>query len=186
MTDQEWDGLTWYRRLPNEARAPIEAELDLYSRFASAVAQPPSATRKNLEHAAELASRLLKATSGFGPDEHHALVEFVGATPRLDALKLLADQSGRVAALRDRLTTAASKIEKGKRDAGNQRALVSRVNQVIVAHTGRPLSKAKEDLHFACKLGELAKPAVGPGSIKEAIENLVEPNLAFEKVANSG
>jgi hypothetical protein len=31
-----------------------------------------------------------------------------------------------------------------------------------------------------------ATPVVGPGSIKEAIENLVEPNLAFEKVANFG
>lgn len=86
MTDQEWDDLTRYRRPPKEAREPIEAELNLYSRFASAVAQPPSDTRKNLEHAAELASRLLKAISAFGPDEHHALVEFVSATPRLDAL----------------------------------------------------------------------------------------------------
>jgi hypothetical protein len=119
-------------QLPAEGRQSIEAELDTYSRFAAGVTPPPSATKKKLEDAAELASKLLSAIDAFGPDEHHALVGFVGSTPRLHSLKLSVDHCGRIATLRDRLAAAAGKITKGKRDAGNQRALASRVNQAIV------------------------------------------------------
>ena len=113
--------MTWYRRLPNEARKPIEAEPDTYSGFAAIAVPPPAVTKKNLERAADIASKLLEAIDGFGPDEHRALVDFVGATPRLDSLKLLADQHSRIAVLRDRLANAAARIEKGKRNAGNVR-----------------------------------------------------------------
>lgn len=82
MTDQEWAELTLYRKLPAEVRKPIEAELDLYRRFANAMTPPPSETKENLEHAAELASRLLKVIERFGPDEQRALV------PRSDSVAL--------------------------------------------------------------------------------------------------
>jgi hypothetical protein len=218
MTEGQWTKLTLHRKLPAEIRKPIEAELDLYGSFADAMASPPSETKENLEHAAELARNLLKAIERFGPDEHRALVgnsdsvalsdldgdvplavevrtlidrprenqdvdamyavparaAFVATTPRLDLLKLLADHRIHLAALRDRMLRAAATIEKGKRDASNVRAFVKRVSQIIEAHGG-PLTKAKPDLHFAYELGKLARPTIGPGSIKEAIENL-EPN----------
>lgn len=59
--------------MPDAARKPIENELDLYRRFADATAAPPSETRKNLERAAELASKLLEVIEDFGPEEHRAL-----------------------------------------------------------------------------------------------------------------
>lgn len=185
MTSDDWKKLTRHRRLPDEARQPIEAELDIYNRFAKAAGQPPSATRTNLARAAKLASKLLDAIESFGADEHYALVKFDSRTPQLDSHKLTVDQIGRLSALRDRLTFAATRIRKGKKDATNQRALLNRVNQVVVAQTGRPLSKAKKDLLFAYKLGELARPAIGPGAIREAIENL-KPKSASKKMANSG
>jgi hypothetical protein len=228
MTDKDWAKLTLHLRLPAETRKPIEAELDLYSRFAAATASPPSKTKKKLEHAAGLTSELLRVIERFGPDEYHALVEctdksvalsdmdvalaakvnafadrphenqhadaiyamlaraaFVAVTPRLDSLKLLADQRVQLAALRDRMMRAAVRIDRGKKDAGNARALVKRVSHIIEAQTGSPLSKAKPELHFACVLGSLARPTIGPGSIKEAIENL-EPKLASENLPNPG
>lgn len=229
MTDEEWAKLTLHRKLPAEVRKPIEAELDIYGRFATATASPPSETKENLEHAAALASKLLKVIERFGPDEHRSLIEctdqsaavsdidvdvviapevqalidepqndqdamyvvparaaFVAATPRLDALKLLVEQQSQVAALRDRMMRAAARIERGKRDAGNVRALVKRVSQIISAHGG-PLTKAKPDLHFAYELGEIARPKIGRGSMKEAIEHLgAEPKLALENSANPG
>jgi hypothetical protein len=173
MTDEEWGDLTRYRRLPSEARKPIEAELDTYSRFATALAPPPNETKGNLERAAVLASNLLKFIDGFGPDEHRALVEFVGATPRRDALDLLADQRAQVTRLRDWMVIAAARIEKGKTgsDAGNLRAFLKRVGKIVEGHTGAPLSKSKPDLDFAKNLGKLADPQFSIYSAKGAIES---------------
>jgi hypothetical protein len=69
---------------------------------------------------------------------------------------------------------AATKIGEGKtgKDAGNVRAFVRRVSQIIEAHTGEPLSRGKRQLDFAEKLGGLAEPTIDLGSITEAIRNL--------------
>jgi hypothetical protein len=203
MTNEEWAELTRHRKLPAEVRQPIEAELDLYSRFASATASPPSVTKENLEHAAELASKLLKVIERFGPDEHRALVwradsvavsdleamcsvpaALVTNTPRLDALKWISEHRAQLIEFRDETMKAAARIEKGKRDAGNVRALVKRVSQIIEAHGG-PLTKAKPDMHFAEELGKLAFAKIGRGSMKEAIDSL-EPELAAENSDNPG
>jgi hypothetical protein len=77
MTDEQWSTLTSRLKVPDAARKPIENELDLYCRFADATASPPSETRKNLERAAELASKLLEVIEDFGPEEHRALAESV-------------------------------------------------------------------------------------------------------------
>jgi hypothetical protein len=77
MIDEQWSTLTYRLEVPAAARKPIENELDLYRRFADATASPPSETRKNLERAAELASKLLEVIKDFGPEEHRALAESV-------------------------------------------------------------------------------------------------------------
>jgi hypothetical protein len=111
----------------------------------------------------------------------------VGLTPRLDAVKLLADQHAQLTALRNRMATAAAKIGRGKTgsDPGNVRALLKRVSEIIETHMGKPLSKGKREFDFAGALCNLADPQISPSSIKTAIENLA-PKLASEKSANSG
>jgi hypothetical protein len=102
MTDEQWSDLTYRLKLPDVARGPIENELDLYRRVADSAASPPSETRENLERAANTADRLLGLIEGFGPDEHYAFVEQdEGASPRLDALKLLSEQHAQITAIRD-------------------------------------------------------------------------------------
>ncbi|HLZ03430.1 MAG TPA: hypothetical protein VKR55_14925 [Bradyrhizobium sp.] len=165
MTDEQWSTLTAWLKVPAAARVPIENELDLYSRVAAAGTGPrPSEVRSKLEHAAKLASELLEAIEELGPEEHDALcasqpvtvgpetnaaelARMVGhsrATPRLDALKLLAKQHAHAVAIRDCMTTAAASIARGKtRDASNVRALVRRVSKIIEAHTGEPLRRER-------------------------------------------
>lgn len=68
MTDEQWVNLTAWLKLPPEARAPIENELDLYARVAANAGKAPSETRKKLERVAALADDLLKAIEEFGPE----------------------------------------------------------------------------------------------------------------------
>jgi hypothetical protein len=175
MTNEDWSDLTRWLILPDNARQPIENELDLYHRSAESAASPPSETKQNLEHAADTADRLLGLIEGFGPDEHYALVESgEGATPRLDALKLLVDKHAQLTALRDRMTNAAAKLGRGKTgsDASNVRALVKRVSKIIETHTGKPLSKRGADLKFAEELCKVADPPIKFFSLKGAIEKI--------------
>jgi hypothetical protein len=103
------------------------------------------------------------------------------------ALHAMAHHHGHLTALHDRLTIAAETFAmKGKTgsDTTGIRNLLRRVSEIVETHTGKPLSKGKRELDFACKLGELAYPPIGRGSIKEAIENL-EPGLARKRRAKS-
>jgi hypothetical protein len=112
----------------------------------------------------------------------------VATTPRLDALKHLADHRIQLAALSDRMKNAAAKLGRGKTgsDASNVRALVKRVSEVIETHTGQSLGKGKREFDFAEKLGKLADPPISANSIKGAIEVLKPKKLAAENSANSG
>jgi hypothetical protein len=205
MTDEQWSTLTAWLKVPAAARAPIENELDLYRRFADAVASPPSETKKKLERAAALASELLGTIEDFGPEEHNALctirpitvtlpedVEVTeqvatelapligrpGTISRLNAFKLLAEQHAQVTALRDSMTTAAARLGRGKTgsDATNVRALVRRVSEIVETHIGMPLGKGKREFNFALQLCKLADPHISVGSTKGAIESLASKN----------
>jgi hypothetical protein len=102
----------------------------------------------------------------------------VATTPRLDALKHLADHRIQLAALRDRMKNAAAKLGRGKTgsDASNVRALAKRVSEIVETHTGKPLSKVGADLKFAEKLCKLAEPPISFFSMRGAIENLAPKN----------
>ncbi len=207
MTDEQWSTLTTWLKVPSEARAAVENELDLYARVAAAgIAPRPSDVKSKLEHAAGLASKLLEAMEEFGLEEHDALcasqpvtvgsesdaselARLVGrsrATPRREALKLLAEQQAQLLSIRDGLTIAAGTVVRGKtRDASNARALVRRVSEIVEAHTGKPLSRGSKELDFARKFGELADPPISFSSVNEAVKTLA-PKLASENSANSG
>lgn len=51
MTDEEWRRLTLRLNVSDEARAEIEAELDLYRRFATK-AEPPATVQRQLDEVA--------------------------------------------------------------------------------------------------------------------------------------
>ena len=215
MTDEQWVNLTAWLKLPPEARAPIENELDLYARVGANAGKAPSETRKKLERVAALADDLLKAIEEFGPEEHQALrsdqpavvhltqrpelaeakavelASFVGrprATPRLDTFRSLAERHAQLSTLRDHMMTAAATIAKGKtgRDASNVRALVRGVSKAIEPYTGKPLGKGKPEFDFVRKLCKLADPEIREGSIKGAIEDLTTEELAPENSSNAG
>jgi hypothetical protein len=208
MKDEQWFTLTARLEVPAKARAAIENELDLYARVAAVGTAPrPNEVRGKLAHAAKLAADLLEAIEEFGLEEHDALcanrpvdieaaseaaelavlVGHPGATPRLDALKLLAEQHAQLIAIRDSMTTAAATVARGKtRDASNVRALVRRVSEIIETHAGKSLSKGKREFDFALELCKLADPDISLGSVKGAIESLTAKKLACENSANSG
>lgn len=210
MNDEQWSKLTALLKVPAAARVPIENELDWYARFADAVAPPPNETKKKLERAAALASELLHTLEGLGRDVQNALcasepitaelldpaaasklARLVGrprATPRRDAHILLAEHHAQLTALRDCMSTAATRIARGKTgsDASNVRALIRHVSKIIEKHTGKPLGKGKREFDFALELCKLADPQIRIGSIKAAIEDLNSEKLASENSANLG
>jgi hypothetical protein len=62
MTNEQWRDLAEWPELPNEARAPIEAEIDIFNRFSAAEAlPPPHLVRGRYERVAKLAGDLLGA-----------------------------------------------------------------------------------------------------------------------------
>ena len=120
-----------------------------------------------------------------------------GRRPDEYAMSLLCEHRAHLAALCDRFRNAAAKFpvvskwpvlrKKAGRDPSAARELINRVSKIVRAHTGRPLSKGKPQLNFACTLGDFVNPRIGPGSIKEAIENLErEPRLASKKILKPG
>lgn len=192
MTDEQWSTLTRHFKVPGIARALIENELDLYARVAAAAPAPsPSEVRNKLEHAAALASKLLQAIEAFGPKEREALstshpvtvgpeanttklarlIGHLGATPRFDAHKRLAEQHAQLFVIRDCMTAAAESVTRGKtRDASNVRALVRRVSGIIDDHIGVPLSMGSDELDFAEELGKIADPPISYYSVEEAVK----------------
>jgi len=108
--------------------------------------------------------------------------------PRLDALKLLADQHAQLTILRNWIATTATTVARGKtgRDASNVRALVRRVNEIIETHTGKSLGKGKRKFHFTLELCKLAEPQIKSGSVTAAIEALNSEKLASENSINLG
>ena len=81
MTDEQWSDLTYWLKLPDAARMPIEKELNLYQRraaltdFAGGKPQRPSETKKKLERATSLASELLCVIETFEAEEIAALTD---------------------------------------------------------------------------------------------------------------
>jgi hypothetical protein len=143
------------------------------------VGQPVTVTRPDdLELTGPVAAELAPLTIGRPrkrkDQDVKAMTMALATTPRLDALRSLDDKHKQVTALRDQMLMAATRIGQGKtgKDAGNVRAFVRRVSQIIEAHTGEPLSRGKRQLDFAEKLGRLAEPHIDSGSIVEAIRNL--------------
>jgi hypothetical protein len=104
-----------------------------------------------------------------------------GKSPNEHAMALLCDHRAHLAALGDRFWNAATKFPAVKKHKERSypspvRNLIRAVNKIVRVHTGRPLSKQKPRLNFARCLGRIAYPRIGPGPIREAIENLKNPS----------
>jgi hypothetical protein len=191
LSEEDWDKITRYSKLPPEAREEILGAVAIYRIGKRVLRTGAAKTRTILDRVASFAKRLEKQltelielpaarvylTLGMVPKEEYQMAMSEGR-----ARARLAKQSAELRNLVQWMEAACASIKGSRRGAHDASALVKllvlELDRILSRHTGRHIIRttkrgdtSREFITTVCKI---ADPDIGNGAIDEAMKTVIK------------
>jgi hypothetical protein len=171
LRDKQWNEITKYVKLPDEARLQIEAAVQMHSRSLSLWVKSPSKVKKPL---IEISSTALKLARLLGRLSEQERIELLEADEGPFYRKRITLMIAEAEDLSKSCVSASKDLYKVSRPELLDR-LVFTLDGILQEFTGRQASQEKDVLSFLTTVCGIADRKFGTASIVKAIQRVKAP-----------